>query len=192
MHRNFVVLLAASASLFSLSANAQDDDTTQLNRIVIHTTEDSSNTVDVTDADIERLNPADLQDLFASEPSISVGSSLPVSQKLYVQGVEETNLSVSIDGSRQNNKIFHHNATTLIDPALLKAVSIDPASPLRMPVRAHWLARFPMKPWMCRICSCPGASSADFSRGNMTAMATSSPAAPQPMVNPRVLRLWAS
>ena len=126
MHRNFVVLLAASASLFSLSANAQDDDTTQLNRIVIHTTEDSSNTVDVTDADIERLNPADLQDLFASEPSISVGSSLPVSQKLYVQGVEETNLSVSIDGSRQNNKIFHHNATTLIDPALLKAVSIDP------------------------------------------------------------------
>ncbi|MFC5584018.1 TonB-dependent receptor domain-containing protein [Nitratireductor kimnyeongensis] len=126
MHRKFVVLLAASASLFSLSASAQDGDTTQLNRIVIHTTEDSPNAVDVTDADIERLNPSDLQDLFAAQPTISVGSSLPVSQKLYVQGIEETNLSVTIDGSRQNNKIFHHNATTLIDPALLKAVSIDP------------------------------------------------------------------
>ncbi|MEO1308461.1 MAG: TonB-dependent receptor, partial [Pseudomonadota bacterium] len=30
------------------------------------------------------------------------------------------------DGARQNNKIFHHNTTTLIDPALLKAVRIDP------------------------------------------------------------------
>ena len=28
-----------------------------------------------------------------------------------------------MDGARQNNKIFHHNATTLIDPSLLKSVS---------------------------------------------------------------------
>ena len=28
--------------------------------------------------------------------------------------------------AKQNNKIFHHSATTLIDPSLLKAVSIDP------------------------------------------------------------------
>lgn len=76
--------------------------------------------------DIERGNPSDLQDLFRGQAAIQVGSSLPVSQKLYVNGVEENNLATTIDGSRQNNKIFHHNATTLIDPTLLKAVRVDP------------------------------------------------------------------
>jgi hemoglobin/transferrin/lactoferrin receptor protein len=81
--------------------------------------------VNITAKDLERKNPSNLQDVFREEPSIKVGSSLPMSQKVYVNGIEETNLAVSIDGSRQNNKVFHHNATTLIDPALLKAVSVD-------------------------------------------------------------------
>ncbi|UDF32517.1 UNVERIFIED_ORG: TonB-dependent receptor (plasmid) [Roseateles sp. XES5] len=81
--------------------------------------------VNITAKDLERKNPANLQDVFREEPSVKVGSSLPMSQKVYVNGIEETNLAVSIDGSRQNNKVFHHNATTLIDPALLKAVSVD-------------------------------------------------------------------
>ena len=49
-----------------------------------------------------------------------------MSQKVYVRGVEETNLAVTIDDARQNNKIFHHNATTLIDPSLLKAAARRP------------------------------------------------------------------
>jgi hemoglobin/transferrin/lactoferrin receptor protein len=92
----------------------------------LETAVEGENTVDVDSEDIARQNPADIQDLFKSEPAISVGSSIPASQKLYVNGVEENNLAVTIDGSRQNNKIFHHNATTLIDPSLLKAVRIDP------------------------------------------------------------------
>jgi hemoglobin/transferrin/lactoferrin receptor protein len=81
--------------------------------------------IEITEEDIERKQPKDLQDLYADEPGVSVGSSIPISQKVYVHGVEETNLAVTIDGGRQNNKIFHHNATNLIDPNLLKAVSID-------------------------------------------------------------------
>lgn len=82
--------------------------------------------VDVSPDDLGRIQPVDLQDLFKGEPTVQVGSSLPMSQKVYVNGVEETNLAVTIDGSRQNNKIFHHNATTLIDPALLKSVRVSP------------------------------------------------------------------
>lgn len=120
------LFLFSTVSLFSLASYAHAQDVTELNRIVIGTGGEDDNQVEVTDEDLVRLNPVDLRDLFASEPTIAVGSSLPMSQKLYVNGVEETNLSVSIDGSRQNNKIFHHSATTLIDPSLLKAVSIDP------------------------------------------------------------------
>ena len=75
--------------------------------------------------DLARKNPSDIRDVFSGEPGIRVGSSVPMSQKVYVNGVEETNLAVSIDGSRQNNKVFHHNGTTLIDPAFLKVVRVD-------------------------------------------------------------------
>lgn len=74
---------------------------------------------------LERLNPASIADVFREEAGVQVGSSLPMSQKVYVHGVEETNLAVSIDGARQNNKVFHHNATNLIDPSILKAVDVD-------------------------------------------------------------------
>lgn len=89
-------------------------------------TNPGTNQIAITSEDLERSNPSDLQDVFAAQPGVSVGSSIPASQKVYVNGIEETALAVSIDGSRQNNKIFHHNATTVIDPALLKAVRVDP------------------------------------------------------------------
>ncbi len=39
-----------------------------------------------------------------TKPGVRVGApTLPMSQKVYVNGVEETNLAISIDGSRQNN-----------------------------------------------------------------------------------------
>jgi len=82
--------------------------------------------INVTSAGIALSNPSDLSELFVAEPTIAVGSAIPMSQKVYVNGIEENNLAISIDGARQNNKVFHHNTTTLIDPALLKAVRIDP------------------------------------------------------------------
>jgi len=70
---------------------------------------------------IEALQPQDMKDLFKNESSVSVGGSIPINQKVYVRGVEETAMLVTVDGARQNNKVFHHNATNLIDPSLLKA-----------------------------------------------------------------------
>lgn len=75
--------------------------------------------------DLERLAPRDMADVFRITPSVSVGSSIPMSQKVYVNGVEETNLAVSIDGARQNNRVFHHNSTNIIDPYLLKQARVE-------------------------------------------------------------------
>jgi hemoglobin/transferrin/lactoferrin receptor protein len=71
---------------------------------------------------LDVIKPRSLKEIFSAVSSVSVGGSTPITQKLYVRGVEETALAVRVDGARQNNKIFHHNATTLIDPALLKSV----------------------------------------------------------------------
>ncbi|MEP1765270.1 MAG: TonB-dependent receptor [Sulfitobacter sp.] len=119
-------LITLTASLWATTSLAQATDSFQLNTIFLETASENNNAVDLESEDIARQNPTDIQDLFKSEPTISVGSSIPASQKLYVNGVEETNLNVSIDGSRQNNKVFHHSATTYIDPALLRAVRINP------------------------------------------------------------------
>jgi hemoglobin/transferrin/lactoferrin receptor protein len=86
---------------------------------------DGVGTVKITTEDLDQSNPSNLQDVFAGEPGISVGSSIPMSQKVYVHGVEETNLAVSVDGGRQNNRVFHHNANTLVDPSLLKQVEVN-------------------------------------------------------------------
>ena len=122
--RKSVIGAALTAGMGATAAYGQSDEPFQLNTIILETA--SENSVEVSEEDIARQNPTDIKDLYKSQPTIAVGSSIPASQKLYVNGVEETNLAVTIDGGRQNNKIFHHNATTLIDPALLKAVRIEP------------------------------------------------------------------
>ena len=83
----------------------------------------AQDTLDYDFTDITRLQPQDSKDLFKNEASVSVGGSIPVNEKIYVRGVEETAMLVTVDGARQNNKVFHHNATTLIDPSLFKSVS---------------------------------------------------------------------
>ncbi|MEM1079360.1 MAG: TonB-dependent receptor [Pseudomonadota bacterium] len=122
------ICLWLAASVTPLAAVAQDEDVL-LSTIIVSQPKNSSleeDGIDVTSEGIALSNPADLSELFVAEPTISVGSSIPMSQKVYVNGIEENNLAISIDGARQNNKIFHHNTTTLIDPALLKAVRVDP------------------------------------------------------------------
>ena len=81
------------------------------------------NILDYDYSDISRQQPQDTKDLFKNEASVSVGGSIPVNEKVYVRGVEETAMLVTVDGARQNNKVFHHNATNLIDPSLLKSAS---------------------------------------------------------------------
>ena len=86
----------------------------------------NGNTIAVIDySEIQELSPNSVQELFRQESSVAVGGTNTFNQKVYVHGVEETNLAVTIDGSRQNNKIFHHNATNVIDPRMLKAARVD-------------------------------------------------------------------
>lgn len=86
---------------------------------------DREDSIYVDREDVDRRNPQTLKELFAGESEVSVGGAQPASQKIYVNGVEETNLAVTVDGARQNQKLFHHSTTNLIDPQLLKAVRVD-------------------------------------------------------------------
>ncbi len=122
-----ILSLMISAVLTSHAAYAQDDSDVyqQLEMIQVEATATEVGETLIDLEEIQRLSPNDLQDLFRGTPSVQVGSSLPISQKVYVNGIEETNLSVTVDGARQNNKLFHHSSTNIIDPELLKTVRVD-------------------------------------------------------------------
>lgn len=105
--------------------NAQDG-TIRLEPIAVDAKADViTGGVQLESEDFERINPQTLKDVFRQEPGVTVGSPLTVSQKIYVNGIEDTNLAVDIDGARQANKTYHHQGTTIIDPGLFKAVKVE-------------------------------------------------------------------
>lgn len=81
--------------------------------------------VQIESDDLDRINPQTLKDVFRQEPGVTVGSPIAISQKIYVNGIEDSNLAVDIDGARQANKTYHHAGTTIVDPGLFKAVKIE-------------------------------------------------------------------
>lgn len=78
--------------------------------------------------DSERLSliqANDLRDLFRDVPSVSVGGSLGIAQKIYVRGLEDSLLNVTIDGAPQHGTLFHHIGRVSIEPELLERVDVQ-------------------------------------------------------------------
>lgn len=48
---------------------------------------------------LDRVQANDLSDIFRSTPSVAVGGSLGIAQKIYVRGLEDSQLNVTIDGA---------------------------------------------------------------------------------------------
>ena len=81
--------------------------------------------VDITSEQLDRLQANDLADIFRNTPSVSVGGSLGLAQKIYVRGVEDTLLNVTVDGAPQTGTLFHHIGRVSIEPELLKQVEVQ-------------------------------------------------------------------
>ncbi|MBD9528726.1 TonB-dependent receptor domain-containing protein [Paracoccus sp. PAR01] len=102
-----------------------------LDPLIMRARDDDGNAADrgtsqyVADAELDRARMGDLKDLFAGIASVSVGGAIPVAQKIYVNGVDMLNLSVTVDGVLQNNRIFHHVSANAFDPGLMKFVRVD-------------------------------------------------------------------
>ncbi len=77
---------------------------------------------------IDKKLSTSLQDLFRHEPSITVGGGLPVAQKVYVRGLEDTLLNVTIDGATQAGYIYHHQGRINVEPELIKNVVVKPGA----------------------------------------------------------------
>lgn len=74
---------------------------------------------------IRRNLATDMADVFRDEPSVVVGGGTRNSQRIYVRGIDATNLNVTIDGAVQGRNLFQHRgAIGGLDPGLLKSVEV--------------------------------------------------------------------
>ncbi|MBU2977850.1 TonB-dependent receptor [Alteromonas sp. C1M14] len=75
--------------------------------------------------EIEKYQGNDLADIFRYSPSISVGGSLGVAQKIYIRGLEDAYLNVTVDGAQQTSTLFHHIGRVTLDPDLLQQIDVQ-------------------------------------------------------------------
>lgn len=78
----------------------------------------------VTAASLDRYAARDLEDVFASQPEAVVGGGHAIAQKIYLRGIEDQLLAVSIDGAAQAGQAFHHTGRVQIEPELIKRVEV--------------------------------------------------------------------
>lgn len=97
-----------------------------LDELTLSTEAPAPGQIAVSEAQIADARAGSLEDVFRAEPSVSVSSGIAISERVFVNGVDETQLAVSVDGAAQNNRMFHHTGTNMIDPGLLKAARVDP------------------------------------------------------------------
>ena len=93
-----IALLVASQATY-----AKDD--IEIVEVTGHTPEGVDITID--SDQLAKSQAQDLNDIFRKDAEVSVGGSSGVSQKVYVRGLEDTMLNVSIDGAEQSGNLFH-------------------------------------------------------------------------------------
>jgi len=82
---------------------------------------------EISTEDLQRTQAKDIKDIFATDPSVNVSGGGRNAQRIYLRGIEGSNLNISVDGAKQGRSLQQHNgASGGIDPELLKQVEVQP------------------------------------------------------------------
>lgn len=114
--------LAAVLMAPCAAANAQSDEANELGEIVVV---GALTDIDLSREDIELSQASDLADLFRATPSVAVGGGVGIAQKIYVRGLEDSLLNVTVDGAPQRGTLFHHIGRVSLEPELLESVDVQ-------------------------------------------------------------------
>lgn len=75
---------------------------------------------------LKRKLATSMQDIFRHNTEVSVGGGTTGAQRIYLNGVEGTNLNITLDGARQSRNLFQHRGgMPYVDPTLLKQVEVQ-------------------------------------------------------------------
>ena len=124
--------LAIAALMASPLALAQSE-AESLKPIEVTADRTSDSDAVVTEERIEQYQASDLEDVLAGQPEVAVGGSVGIAQKVYVRGIEDPLLNVTIDGATQAGALFHHTGRLAVEPELLKRVEVEAGAGRRGP-----------------------------------------------------------
>ena len=121
------ILSGAVAALGTAQVHAQEADPYFLGTLRIESSKAQAllGNEEIDEEDLENRNASTTKGVFAGESSIVASGGAAIAQKVFVNGIEESLLSITIDGARQNKSAFHHTGNVLLDPALLKRVEVS-------------------------------------------------------------------
>lgn len=126
------ILPLASVSLIALSTGLHAQDAGGVFTLdPINIVRDGEDNIEATGGtvltaeDMEKLQPADVSELFARESSVTVSGGAGPTKKIHVLGMEQSNLAVSVDGVPQTATSWHHTGSNVIDPVFLKRVEVE-------------------------------------------------------------------
>ncbi len=118
--------VAALAALLASPVLAQDSSVTLSPVTIVSSADDETISETITAEEIETRQPATLNELFAQSPEVVVsGANRMAAQKIYVRGIEETMLNVTVDGAKLGGNMYAHSGNFGIDPDLLKRVEVE-------------------------------------------------------------------
>lgn len=127
INKTFVKTSIASA-VFALcfNANAADQQESKKEKKIEKITVVGATTnSEITPLELENYQANDLEDIFRHTPSVTVGGSLGIAQKIFVRGMEDSMVNVTVDGAPQTSTLFHHIGRVAIEPELLQSVEVQ-------------------------------------------------------------------
>lgn len=118
------ITLAAALNVLPVALLAQSDDVFDLAPFTVQA-DGVQKILQITERDLSQRQATDLEDALSLDPSITVGGSTSVAQKIYVRSIGEAMLNVSVDGASQSGALFHHLGRNVLEPELLKRVEVQ-------------------------------------------------------------------
>ncbi len=117
---------AQSAEETPPEASATNKEATVLPVMTVKEAEGDGTRIIPTDV-LQRTQALDMADVFVTEPSVNIGGGARNAQRIYLRGIEGSNLNISIDGAKQNTNMHQHRGGIgNIEPSLLKKVEVHP------------------------------------------------------------------
>ncbi|MDK2125150.1 TonB-dependent receptor domain-containing protein [Parachitinimonas caeni] len=119
------VTLAVALALSAVAQAEVVKETEQLDPVLVSAKRGKDTNTVVRSSRIDVEQATSLRDIFKQTPEVNVAGGLGVAQKLYVRGIGERMLAVTIDGAAQPESAYHHTGQVMIEPELLKRVEIE-------------------------------------------------------------------
>ena len=124
MKKNNFVLLPLAA-LVAASVQANQTEKLDIINVVTENTGAKSKTNVVTTEVIDKRTETDLRGLLNEDPSINFGGGTGTSQWFTIRGMGQDQVDVKVDNAYSDTQIFHHQGRFMLDPSLVKIVSVQ-------------------------------------------------------------------